>query len=78
MGFSLCPERGHEGRTHEVPQEDRCSSMYINFHALSSYICTHSHCNPLISYLTFGYLSLPLLHVQNLIRNSNWSLFFAG
>jgi hypothetical protein len=34
MGFSLYPERGHEGCICEVPQEDRCSSMYINYYAL--------------------------------------------
>jgi hypothetical protein len=28
-------------------------------------------------YLAFGYLSLPSLHVQDLIHNSNWCLFFA-
>ncbi len=28
MGFSLCPERGHEGGIREVPWEDSCSSMY--------------------------------------------------
>jgi hypothetical protein len=28
--FSIHPEGDHEGRTREVPQEDRCSSMYIN------------------------------------------------
>ncbi len=30
------PERGHEGRTREVPQEDRCSNMFIDYHALLS------------------------------------------
>jgi hypothetical protein len=29
--FSIHPERGHEGRIREVPQEDRCSSMYIDY-----------------------------------------------
>ncbi len=48
MGFSLCPERGHEGRTRKVPQEDRCSSMYINCYDLSSYTCTHLHCSPFV------------------------------
>jgi hypothetical protein len=28
--FSIHPEEGNEGCTREVPQEDRCSSMYIN------------------------------------------------
>ncbi len=38
MGFSLCPERGYEGRIREVPQEDGCSSMYIDYYALLSCI----------------------------------------
>jgi hypothetical protein len=42
MGFSLCPERGHEGRTREVPQEDRCSSMYIDHYALPPCIYMYS------------------------------------
>jgi hypothetical protein len=74
MGFSLCPERGHEGRTREVPQEDRCSSMYINYHALL-FISVRIR---VVIRLYLIYLSLPLLHVQNLIHNSNWCLFFAG
>ncbi len=41
MGFSLSPERGHEVRTREVPQEDRCSSMYTNCYAFLS--CTHMY-----------------------------------
>ncbi len=42
MGFSLCPERGHEGCIREVPQEDGCSSMYIDYYALSSCINMYS------------------------------------
>jgi hypothetical protein len=30
MGLTLSPERGHEGRIREVPQEDHCSRMYSN------------------------------------------------
>jgi hypothetical protein len=63
MGFSLCPERGHEGRIREVPQEDCCSSMYINYHALWSCIYVHLH---------FMLLSL---HLGNLICNIDWCLF---
>ncbi len=47
MGLSLCPERGHEGRIREVPREDRCSSMYIDYYALLSCNCIYSHCYPL-------------------------------
>ncbi len=28
--FSIHPKGDHEGRTREVPQEDRCLSIYIN------------------------------------------------
>ncbi len=59
MGFSLCPERGHEGRICEVPQEDHCSSMYISYYALLS--CTYM-------YSCFMLLSL---HLGNLIRNDS-------
>jgi hypothetical protein len=48
MGFSIRPEGGHEGRIHEVPQEDRCSSMYIDYYALSSCTCTYSHYDLLV------------------------------
>jgi hypothetical protein len=46
-GFSIHTEGGHEGRTREVPQEDRCSctltSVYIlfcncNIRALATYV----------------------------------------
>jgi hypothetical protein len=60
MGFSLCPERGHEGRTREMSQEDRCSSMYINYYALSSCIYMYSR---------FMLLSL---HLGNLIHHIDW------
>ncbi len=30
MGLTLSLERGHEGHIREVPQADRCSSMYSN------------------------------------------------
>jgi hypothetical protein len=63
MGFSLCLERGHEGHSREVPQEDRCSSMYINCYALLS--CAYM-------YSRFMLLSL---HPGNLIRNIDWCLF---
>jgi hypothetical protein len=42
MGFSLSPERGHEGCIREVPQKDGCSSMYIDYYALSSFIYMYS------------------------------------
>ncbi len=57
MWFSLCTEQGHEGRICEVPQEDHCSSMYINYYALSSSIYMYSR---------FTLLSL---HLGNLIQN---------
>jgi hypothetical protein len=63
MGFSLCPERGHEGRIRKVPQEDRCSSMYISYYALLSCIYMYSR---------FMLLSL---HLGNLIRKLDWCLF---
>jgi hypothetical protein len=61
MGFSLCPEQGHEGCICEVPQD--CSSMYINYYALSSYFYIYS-CFMLLS-----------LHLGNQIRNIDWWLF---
>jgi hypothetical protein len=42
MGLSLCPEEGHKGLNREVPQEDRCPSMYIDYYALSSCIYMYS------------------------------------
>ncbi len=65
MGLSLIPERGHEGHIREVLQEDRCSSMYIIMHLL---------------YCIFMYsrIMLLFLHLGNLIRNTDWCLFFAG
>jgi hypothetical protein len=42
MGFSLYREQGRKGRTHEVPQEDRCSSIYIDYYALPSCIYMYS------------------------------------
>ncbi len=42
MGLSLSPERGHEGRIREVLQEDHCSSMHSNYHALPSRIFMYS------------------------------------
>jgi hypothetical protein len=57
MGLSLSLERGHERRIREVPQEDRCSSMYSNYCAFTT---MHSHI-----------LSL-FLHPGNLIHNINW------
>ncbi len=45
MGLSLSPERGHEGRIHEVLQEDRCSSMYSNYYAfVVMYLQVFTHC----------------------------------
>ncbi len=41
MGLNLNPEQGHEGRIHEVLQEDCCSSMYSNSMQLSS--CNDMH-----------------------------------
>ncbi len=42
MRLSLSPEQGHEGRIRDVLQEDRCSSMYSNYHALPSCIFMYS------------------------------------
>ncbi len=56
MGFILSPEQGHEGRIREVLQEDRCSSMYSNYYALSS-------CNIMYSRIVLLYL-----HPRNLIH----------
>ncbi len=63
MGLSLSLERGHEGRIREVLQEDRCSSMYGNYHAFAPHILKHSHIVSLF------------LHPGNLIRNVDWCLF---
>jgi hypothetical protein len=68
MGFGPCPERGHEGRTREVPQEDHCSSMNIDHYELSYCIFMYSR---LFDYSVFDYLSLLFLHVGNLICNAN-------
>jgi hypothetical protein len=65
-GLSLSPERGHKGRIREVLQEDRCSSMYSNYHALPSCIFMYSH------------IVLLFMHSGNLIRNTDWCLFFTG
>ncbi len=62
MGLSLSLERGHEGRIREVLQEDRCSSMYSNYCAFTSYIFTYS-C-----------IVLLFLHPGNLIHNIDWCL----
>ncbi len=49
MGLSLSPERGHEGRSHEVPKEDCCSSMYSNnMHFVVLYLRV-SMCRTIIS-----------------------------
>jgi hypothetical protein len=66
MGLSLSLERGHEGRIREVLQEDRCSSMYSNDMHLSS-------CN-----IVYSCIMCKFLHLGNLIRNTDWCLFFAG
>jgi hypothetical protein len=63
MGFSLCLEWGHEGRIHEVPQEDCCSSMYINYYAF----CPESTCIHIFMLLPLG--------LGNLIHNIDWLLF---
>jgi hypothetical protein len=60
MGFSLSLERGHEGCTREVLQEDRCSSMYSNYYAFTTYIFMHSR------------IVLLFLHSGNLICNIDW------
>jgi hypothetical protein len=59
MGLSLSLEQGHEGRIREVPQEDRCSSMYSNYCAFTPNILMHSH--------TLSLFLLP----GNLIHNIN-------
>jgi hypothetical protein len=66
MGLSLSMEQGHEGRIREVLQEDHCSSMYSNYMHLSSCIFMYS------------LIMLLFLHSENLIRNIDWCLFFAG
>jgi hypothetical protein len=46
MGLSLSLEQGHEGSIREVPQEDRCSSMYSNYMQLCVVVVLqimHSH-----------------------------------
>jgi hypothetical protein len=78
MGFSLCLERGHEGRICVVPREDRCSSMYIDHYALLSCNCKYSRHDLHVLLSSIGYLSLPSLYVLDLIHNTNWCLFFAG
>jgi hypothetical protein len=37
-GLSLSLERGHEGRSREVLQEDSCSSIYSNYCVIYSYV----------------------------------------
>jgi hypothetical protein len=77
MGFSLCPERGHEGRIREVPREDRCSSMYLITHCCL--VTLNIHVMICMRYLSsIWHLSLPSLFVQDSIHNINWCLFFAG
>jgi hypothetical protein len=71
MGISLCLEQGHEGHIREVPREDHCSSMYIDYYALLSYSCKYSH-HDLHVLLSSIWLSiLPSLRVQNLTQNTN-------
>ncbi len=65
VGFSLCPERGHKGRIREVPQEIGCSSMYINYYALSSCIYMYSRIMiHFVQYSVFDYLLL-FLHLED-------------
>ncbi len=66
QSISLSPEQGHEGRIRDVLQEDHCSSMYSNYHALPSCIFMYSR------------IVLLFPHSGNLIRITDWCLFFAG
>jgi hypothetical protein len=63
MGLSTCLERGHEGCICEVPQEDRCSSKYIDHYALLSYNCKYSHHDLHVLLSNISCLSLPSLFV---------------
>ncbi len=62
MGFSLCLERGHEGRIREVPREDCCSSMYIDYYALLSCNCKYSRhdLHVLLSSIWLSILAIPV------------------
>jgi hypothetical protein len=62
MGFSLCPERDHEGCIRQVPQEDRCSSMYIDHYALLSCNCKYSRhdLHVLLSSIWLSILAIPV------------------
>jgi hypothetical protein len=63
MGLSSSLERGHEGHIREVLQEDSFSNMYNNL------ICSTS-CNVIYSRNMLQFRS------GNLIRNTDWCLFF--
>jgi hypothetical protein len=54
MGHRLCTEQGHEGHICEVPQEDVCPSMYINYYALSS--CIYMYCRIMIHFVQHSVL----------------------
>jgi hypothetical protein len=66
MGLSSSPEQGQEGRIREVPQEDRCSSMY-------SYAMRLSFCN-----FTYSGIVLLFLYLGKLISNIDWCFFSTG
>jgi hypothetical protein len=75
MGFSLCPERGHEGCICEVPHEDGCSSMYIDYYGLLS--CIYMY-DSLCSIIQYSSICLLFLHLGDLILNIDWCLFLQG
>ncbi len=47
------PERGHEGHIREVPQEDRCSNMYINLYIYIYYCPITVNIRAIATYATF-------------------------
>jgi hypothetical protein len=64
MKLNLSPERGYEGRIREVLQEDRCSSMYSNYHA---FVIFYLH--------VFTYhVAIPAFRES---ASVDWCLFFA-
>jgi hypothetical protein len=75
MGFSLCPEQGYEGRICEVPEEDGCSSMYIDYYALSSCIYMYSRFMIRLFDIHYSVTVLLFLHLGDLMRNIDWCLF---